>query len=217
MNLPDLTSRPLTCLITAGELDQNNFAIRKQELVSHARCCAEAGVSMIQIREKALPANMCAELTRNVLNAVRPHGTLCFVNERFDIAMACSADGVHLTSGSIPLDLVREVVPHSFGIGVSTHTTDEVTLARTNGADFAIFGPVFETPSKSAEIGWKGIAGLEEACAAANGMPVLGIGGMDRANLKEVIGAGASGIAGIRLFSELETVELLVKQLNENG
>ena len=121
------------------------------------------------------------------------------VNERFDIAIAAGADGVHLTSRSIPVSEVRANVPDDLLIGVSAHRRSEVTAARNRGADLALFGPVFATPGKG------DLVGLEEfvtVCREAAPFPVIGIGGIDGANAESVLNAGAAGYAAIRYLNE---------------
>ena len=88
------------------------------------------------------------ELTERAVEITRGSDTRLLVNDRSDIARAAGADGVHLTSQSLPADVVRKIYGPEFLIGVSTHSLDEARAARAGGADFVVFGPVFETESK---------------------------------------------------------------------
>jgi thiamine-phosphate pyrophosphorylase len=117
------------------------------------------------------------------------------VNDRFDVARAAGADGVHLPSNSLPAHLVREICGNDFLIGVSTHSLEEARAAMA--ADFIVFGPVFATGSKQPQ----GLEKLREVTSALSGFPVVAIGGIDLDNAEECFRAGASGIAAIRLFS----------------
>ena len=158
----------------------------------------DAGVDWIQVREKDLPARELCALTRQIVE-LAGRGPRILVNDRADIAIACGAHGVHLPAGSVAPATLRQVVPAGFLIGVSTHALDEARAAENGGADFVVFGPVFATPSKTA---YGTPQGLESLAQIAHGVkvPVLALGGITLDNAEECVAAGASGIAGIRLF-----------------
>jgi thiamine-phosphate pyrophosphorylase len=165
---------------------------RRTEAVQTAQRMIAAGVDLIQIREKDLEAAALLDLAAAIVEAARASATRILVNDRLDVALASGADGVHLPANGLPAALVR---PHIGLVGVSTHTLEEVRSAERDGADFVVFGPIFDTPGKTAI----GLAPLREACRAVR-IPVLAIGGMTEENAPRAIDAGAQGIAGIRMF-----------------
>jgi thiamine-phosphate pyrophosphorylase len=144
-------------------------------------------------------ARVLYELAAGAVSLVRGSSTRLMINDRFDIARAAGADGVHLTTNSLPANVVREISDRDFLIGVSTHSLETAQLA-AKAADFIVFGPVFETESKRGFGPPQGLEKLGEVCEALAGFPVLAIGGINVENANHCFAVGASGVAGISLF-----------------
>lgn len=179
-----------------------NSAERQEDLLKRITECALAGVDYIQLREKDLTTRELEQLARRAMAAL-PAGsaTRLLINSRPDVALACGAHGVHLPANYLSASEARAIFARAGHahpvIGVSTHTAAEVAAAESHGADFAVFGPVFE---KAGLTHPEGLAQLAEA--ARGSMPVLALGGISLENAWECLQAGAAGIAGIRIFQQ---------------
>jgi thiamine-phosphate pyrophosphorylase len=192
---------------------------------------AASGIDYIQLRDKRSPAGELVIQARAILQSLStfPH-THLLINSRADVALAAGAHGVHLTSrpGELTPAQIRTLflgAPFTHGIiagewddepqasprpssrqtpttSISCHTLDEVTRAHQSGVDLILFGPVFEKRIANQLItDGSGLDLLHQAVLAANGTPVLALGGITHGNTQACLNAGAAGIAAIRLFA----------------
>jgi len=176
-----------------------------------------AGIDLVQIREKNLSASVLYQLSASAARLTKGSATKLLINDRSDIAAAAGADGVHLTTHSLPTEVVRRTFGDEFLIAVSTHSAREASVARRSGADFVVFGPVFETASKSEYGAPLGLANLERVSAELSPFPVLALGGLTINNVAACIQAGAQGIAGIRMFGDPVKLADVVNVSRESG
>lgn len=190
---------PTIYLITSGAATPANFDQTSREILDIVRLAVEEGVSIIQVREKCLSARLLFELTTKAAEITRGSVTHLLVNDRADIAVAANADGVHLTAASLSPAVIRSIFAPDLIIGLSTHTIEATRVAAEQGADFAIFAPVFETPGKGEP---QGLVELAKVCKELRPFPVLGLGGIDETNYSSVLEAGASGFAAIRFLND---------------
>jgi len=173
----------------------------------------KAGVKALQIREKDLSSRELVNLSERLYERARRYKAKVLINDRIDIAVATGLDGVHLGVNSLPVDVVRRKWGDLL-IGVSTHSLEEALEAQSGGADFITFGPVYETPSKIKYGPPKGIEALKEVCSKVS-IPVFAIGGINIDNIKEVIEAGAYGVALISAIMASRTPGLTAGALIE--
>ena len=199
---------------------------RQRALLAKIAEAVRCEVNVIQLREKDLPVRQLESLTRAVLRIVlensspgtgnRERTTRLLVNSRSDVVLACGADGVHLRSNDISASEMRKIwaqTGHSSGavVSVSCHSPNDVARAASDGADFAVFAPVFEKKD-SLQANSTGLDGLREACR--QDIPVLALGGVTLTNARACVDAGAAGIAAIRLFQENDIGEVVRRLRN---
>ncbi|HET9784288.1 MAG TPA: thiamine phosphate synthase [Terriglobales bacterium] len=188
-----LLARPWLYAISSG---------RGSDGLAELAAAARAGVQLLQIREKQLSTRELLAYCQALRAATKGTGSWLLLNERWDIALAAGLDGVHLPGAAVSPERVRRQTPPGFLIGVSCHAVAEV--AGGAGADFAVLGPIFTTPSKAA---YGPPLGLEALRAAAKQpLPVLALGGVSVNNAADCLAAGAAGVAGIRLFEDAAAV-----------
>jgi thiamine-phosphate pyrophosphorylase len=170
----------------------------------------DASVDLIQIREKDLATRPLLELAERALELAKGSCSKILINDRLDIALAASLDGIQLGHHSVATRTVlKRVRDLDLLIGASVHSIDEVLLAATEGASFVTFGPIFTTPSKSAYGPPLGLELLAMVCQRVS-IPVFALGGIDLENYRSSLAAGAAGIAAIRLFQSQMTLERAV-------
>ena len=154
---------------------------------------ASAGADGFQVRAKGLSDPALLALAEQVIAAVRPAGAVVVVNDRVDVALASGADGVHLGRDDLPVPAARRLGPDLL-VGATCRNADHARQAAADGADYAGFGPVFESASKS---GLPAPLGVDSLRAAAGALPLVAIGGIDASRAAAVRSAGAHGVAVI--------------------
>jgi len=171
--------------------------------LSHAAIARElvaGGASWIQVRDKNAAGGRLLEALKETIAAVRaaPGGEriLLVVNDRPDLAMASGADGTHLGEEDLPASEARRILgPHAL-LGVSTHSVEAGLAAASLPVDYVAIGPVFPTKTKRDAAPAVGLEAVR-ALASAIDRPVVGIGGIDARNAREVLDAGAAAVAVI--------------------
>ncbi|MHB8578007.1 MAG: thiamine phosphate synthase [Dehalococcoidia bacterium] len=186
---PPGLQRPCLMLVTDRELAGGEDAL--------VRCVSAAvagGVTAVQLREKDLPNERLLALATRIQAAIAGRAIL-LINERPAVALAAGAGGVHGGEASLPVSAMRRAVRGRLLVGRSVHSLSGAVQAAGAGADYLVLGTIF--PSRSHPGGETG--GLElvrSVCAAVN-VPVIAIGGITAENARDVMEAGAAGIAVI--------------------
>jgi thiamine-phosphate pyrophosphorylase len=156
-----------------------------------------AGVRAIQLRDKKAGARELHAKALRLRRLTRDWGALLFVNDRFDVALASGADGIHVGPDDLPVSDLRSVAPSGFLIGASTDEPDLARELQANGADYIGCGAVFTTSTKKDAGEVIGVGGLENVVRSVE-IPVVGIGGVTPEGAAQIAeGSGAVGVAVI--------------------
>jgi thiamine-phosphate pyrophosphorylase len=170
-----------------------------------------AGIKILQLRAKAMPARDFLDLARAVRALTRAHGCRFIVNDRADVALACDADGVHLGQDDLPLHAARRLLPTKI-IGISTHDRSQAKQAEEGGADYIGFGPIYGTATKETGYSARGPAMLRELRGIV-AIPIVAIGGINEGNVSEVWAAGADSAAIISDILGAEHITTKVQRI----
>lgn len=176
------------------------------------RAALEAGAPAVQLRDKSAHARSLFEQAVALRTLTREYGALLFVNDRLDVALAARADGVHLGPDDMPPEAARRAAPAPFLIGWSTDDPEQARRAEAAGIDYLGTGAVFGTTSKDVSGEKIGPAGLRRVVEAVE-IPVVGIGGVDERNVREVAATGAAGSAVISAVMASDDVAKTVSAL----
>ena len=208
---------PISYLITSGATTAQTTPASEEfaSILQQVAVAVTAKVSLIQIREKQLTARVLGELTTRAAALTRLSNTRLLVNDRADIARAAGADGVHLTTRSLAPEVIRHTFGDDFLIGVSTHSAAKARAARDAQADFVVWGPVFATESKRTYGAPLGTLMLDSVTKELAPFPIIALGGINLDNAGACFEAGASGIAGIRLFSDPENFAEIINRIGK--
>jgi thiamine-phosphate pyrophosphorylase len=169
-------------------------------LTTAAEELTAAGVTLIQYRNKSGNARVMLEQARELRKRCRtgvsdPHVKL-IMNDRADLCLAAKFDGVHVGQQDLSPEAVRSIIGPERWLGVSTHNPDQLREADLTSADYLAIGPVFSTSSKARPDPVVGLEGVRRARLLTR-KPLVGIGGITRANAASVIEAGADSVAVI--------------------
>jgi len=199
---------------------------RRTKLLARIAEAARCGVDYIQLREKDLTARDLESVAREAMRAVRDNSatTRLLINSRTDVALAVGADGVHLRADDVSASDTRALLAglrqRHMLIAVSCHGLTEVVRAEAGGANFAVFGPVFEKSAGDINAAHTavGLSGVREVCErtalTVKRLPVLALGGVTVENAAACVKAGAAGVAGIRLFQQSQMADVVRRLRN---
>jgi thiamine-phosphate pyrophosphorylase len=202
--MPSLESRLL--LVTDRQQTKG------RPLLSVLAQALKAGSPAIQLRERDLCAKELLALADEIRPLAGPCGSQLVINDRLDVALSVEGAGVHLRSDSLSLPVARRLIGAHRLLGISVHSVSEAVQAEAGGADYVVFGPIYETPSKHMYGPPLGLSKLEEAARAVR-VPIVGIGGVTAARARDMRSAGAFGVAVITAILGAEDAEAATRAL----
>ncbi len=206
------TPLPRIFMISSGEEQTEG----RGELIDHLDLLPSHIPCIVQIREKHLHTKDLLTLALKAREVRLPTGSLLLCNERADVALAAGLDGVHLPENALLPDKLLAFAPLLI-FGCSIHSPEALCIAEQSGADYLLFGPVFDTPSKRKYGAPQGLKKLGELCRASS-LPIYALGGVTPQNAAHCMDEGVYGIAGLSIFRDTsrmaETLEQFYSILN---
>jgi len=170
--------------------------LRTSEL-STAALLADAGVGLIQYRDKQIPSGRLLSLSRELIDVCHSRGARFVVNDRADVAALAGAEGLHLGQADLEVEGARRLCGDSCWLGISTHTLEQVGKADRSSANYLAVGPVFGTSTKEQADPVVGIEFVRQARKLTR-KPLVAIGGLTVERAAEVYRAGADSLAVAR-------------------
>jgi thiamine-phosphate pyrophosphorylase len=183
-----------------------------RSLPSVLRQAVDAGLPAVHLRERDLPTSELLRLAQEIRAITLPRTVPLIINDRVDLMLALNLDGVHLRANSLPVAAVRRLAGADRLIGVSTHSVADVRQANRDGADYVVFGPIFDTPSKRQFGSPVGLEQLAEVCRLSV-IPVFAIGGVTCLSVPDVLRAGSHGVAVIGSIFDRDDVAAATREM----
>jgi 8-oxo-dGTP diphosphatase len=195
-NIPILSAvrLPRTYLITPDPSDPTKF-------LSELEASLKMGVRLVQFRAKGSHGAQAGQLAHAAARLCERYAALMLINADHELAVSVGAHGVHLTARQV-LTRSSRPLPARYIVGASVHTADELVRAAVLGVDFAVLGPVQETPTHpgAEPLGWRRLAEI----VAATNLPIFALGGQHIGTLSRAVTSGCQGIAAIRGLWDLK-------------
>ena len=181
-----------------------------ENLLPIVESALQGGLTLVQYRDKESNDNLRLGMAQQLCQLCHQYNALFLVNDRVDIALAVDADGVHLGQQDIPVSLAREILGSGKIVGRSTTNKEELERALAEGVDYVGVGPVYQTPTKpgKAAAGAEYIKYVQKNCP----IPWFAIGGINLANINEVLAAGIERVAVVRAIMQAEHPSLTTRQ-----
>ena len=209
MHVPDKIERlKRLSLIAITHPERTGWAATERA----AQSALAGGLPTLRLRDKDSEDAALRPVARQLRDRTRAAGSLFIVNGRPELALETGADGLHLGKGALDLAEARRRMGPQVLLGYSSHERAEALAAFRDGADYVLYSPIFETPSKRGILEPLGVDALGELAAEAPG-PVIALGGVNESNAGQVLSAGAAGLAVIRAIFAAQDPEQATRRL----
>ena len=172
--------------------------------------CLKGGASVVQLRDKDASARELVSEAIELRNLTRNYSALFIVNDRIDVTLAASADGVHLGSDDMEPTLARNLLGPEKIIGKTVRNVEEAGEAELQGVDYVSAGSIFKSETKDAPV--IGLQTLQDICKATS-LPVVAIGGIKLENIESILASGASGVAVAKELLDSADIEEKTRSL----
>lgn len=174
----------------------------------------KGGVTIVQVREKDASTREFYDIALSIKQVTDYYNVPLIINDRIDIAQAVDAAGVHLGQSDMELNIARKILGKDKIIGISAGTIEEAVTAEKYGADYLGAGAIFFTGSKKDIDTPIGIEGLKNICTSVK-IPVVGIGGINAENTKDILNAGAAGVSVISAILAYDDIKSAAERLKQ--
>lgn len=173
----------------------DNQCLERRDIPKVAESVLSAGADLVQLRAKGSGFNEALSVAKEIRAIAKRYNAPFIMNDRVDIALCADADGLHIGQGDVDISLARKILGKDKLIGVSVDNIKQALKARRDGASYVAVGPIFRTPIKgSSKPRGFGLLNMLKKL----GVPVFAIGGINRANLRQLVRRGFTNIAVIR-------------------
>jgi thiamine-phosphate pyrophosphorylase len=206
--------------MTSKKIDYSLYLVTDRDLsrgrstFEIVRAAVAGGVTCVQLREKNCSTAEFIQEALKIRDFLAGHGVPLIINDRLDVALAVAADGVHLGQTDMPYQMARDITGADLLIGISAESLDDAIEAAGQGADYLGVSPIYDTPTKTDTAPALGLSGLR-AIRKAVGIPLVGIGGLNRENAAAVIANGADGVAVVSAIVSADDPQSAARRLRK--
>jgi thiamine-phosphate pyrophosphorylase len=209
MPLPTRIGRlrlPVLCFVAS------KATVKDGDVEAAVRAAVDGGATMVQLRDREMPAGELLALARRLKQITRGKALL-IINDRVDVAVAVEADGVQLPEDGLPTLTARGLIGRYALLGRSVHSLEAALTAQREGAEFIVAGTVYESASHPGEkpAGLTLVTDITKDTA----LPTIAIGGITVAKVEDLVKAGAAGIAVISAIAGAEDPKAAVEELSK--
>lgn len=189
----------------------DRFDYTDDEFFSIIEEACQAGVTLVQLREKKATTNRFFHLAQKVKTITDKYDVPLIINDRVDICLAVDAAGVHIGDDELPIDVARSLIGPNKLLGVSADTLERANEAQQLGADYLGIGAVFPSSTKAdcETVSLDIVRQINDRSA----LPSVAIGGINQDNITQLEKTGITGISLVSAIMQADNVSETTGQL----